>query len=113
LYGSRAYPYPQRWRHAYTAPHAAAIGLSLGAGQKVVGNLLGWQKDVVWSRHRDVREAHQLNAGGVLYEGAAQQWGTKGEGDSHVAAEGVDVGYVVRELKMATTVAAVLVGGQG
>jgi hypothetical protein len=35
----RAYPYPPRWRHACTAPHAAAI--DLGAGQRVVGNLHG------------------------------------------------------------------------
>jgi hypothetical protein len=39
--------------------------------------------------------------------------GTKGEHDSYVAVEGADAdaGYVVRELKMATTVAAALVGG--
>jgi hypothetical protein len=37
--------------------------------------------------------------------------GTKGEHDSYVAVEGADAGYVVRELKTATTVAAALVGG--
>jgi hypothetical protein len=34
----------------------------------------------------------------------------KGEHDSYVVVEGVDVGYAVRALKTATTVAAALVG---
>lgn len=95
------------------APHAAAIGLGRGAGQKVVGNLLEWQKGDGRARHTNAREAHRSNAGGVTYEGASQQRGTKGEHDSYVAVEGADAGYVVRELKMATTVAAALVGGRG
>ena len=35
----RAYPYPPRWRHACTAPHAVAT--DPGAGQRAVGNLHG------------------------------------------------------------------------
>jgi hypothetical protein len=76
-----------------------------------VGNLLGWQKGDGRSRHRNVREARQSNAGGVTYEGASQQRGTKEEHDSYVVVEGADAGYVVRELKTATTVAAALVAG--
>jgi hypothetical protein len=78
-----------------------------------VGNLLGWPKGDGRSRRRSVREAHQSNAGGVTDEGASRQRGTKGEHDSYVAVEGADAGYVVRELKTATTVAAALVGGRG
>jgi hypothetical protein len=89
------------------------IGLGLGAGQKAVGNLLGWQKGDGQSGHRNVREARQSNAGGVTYGEASQQRGMKGEDDSHFAVEGADAGYVVRELKTATTVVAALVGGQG
>jgi hypothetical protein len=76
-----------------------------------VGSLLGWQKGDGRSRHRNVREAHQSNAGGVKCEGASQLRGTKGEHDSYVAVEGADAGYVVRESKTATTVAAALVEG--
>jgi hypothetical protein len=89
----------RRWRHACTAPCA-------------VGNLLGWQKANGRSRHRNVREAPQSNAGGVKYEGPSQQRGTKGEHGRYVAVNGTDAGYVVRELKMATTVAAALVGNE-
>jgi hypothetical protein len=78
-----------------------------------VGNLLGWQKGDGRSKHRNVREAHQSNAGGVRYEEASQPRGTEGERDSYVAVEGEDVGYVVRELKTATTVAVALAGGRG
>jgi hypothetical protein len=39
--------------------------------------------------------------------------GTKGEHDSYIAVEGADAGYVMRELKTATTAAAALVGGRG
>jgi hypothetical protein len=77
----------------------------------VVDSLLGWQKGDGQSRHRNVREAHQSNAGGVKCEGASQLRGMQGEHDSYVAVEGVDAGYVVRELKMATTVAAALAEG--
>lgn len=83
------------------------------AAQKAVGNLLGWQKGDGWARHRDVREAHQSNAGDVTFEEASQRRGTEGEHDSYVAVARADVGYVVRESKMATTVAAALVGGRG
>ena len=37
-----------------TTLRAAAIGPGLGAGQKIAGNLLGWQKRDGWSRHRNV-----------------------------------------------------------
>lgn len=109
---SRACPYPRRWRHACTARRGAAIGLVLGADQKVVDSLLEWQKGDGRSKHRNVREAHQSNAGGVKYEGASQLRGTEGEHDS-VAVEGVDVGYAVRELKTTATEAAALVGVGG
>jgi hypothetical protein len=85
--------------------------LGLGADQKVVGNLLWWQRGDGRPRHRDIGEVHQSNAGGVTYEGASQQRGTKGEHGSYVAVEGADAGYVVRELK--TAVAAALVKVQG
>jgi hypothetical protein len=76
----------------------------------VVGSLLGWQKGDGRSKHRNVREAHQSNAGGVKCEGASQLRGTE-EHDSYVAVEGAGAGYVVRELKTATSVAAALVEG--
>lgn len=91
----------------------AVIGLGLGAGQKAVGNLLGRLKGDGRSMHRSVREAHQSNAGGVIYEGSSLRRGTKGEVDSYVAVEGADAGYVVIKLKRATTVAASLVGARG
>jgi len=106
---SQAYPYPWRWRHACTAPRVAATGLGLGADQKAVENLLDWQKGDRRSWNKDVREAHQSNAGGVTYEGASQQRRTKGEQDGYVAVEEADA----RELRTATTVAAALVGGRG
>jgi hypothetical protein len=45
-------------------------------------------------------------------EGPSQQTRTKGEHGSYVAVKGTDAGYVVRELKMATTVSAALVGDE-
>lgn len=65
LWGDRACPYPPRWRHACTAPRAAAI--DPGAGQRAVGNLLEQRKDGARARHRDVLEVRQSNGGGAAY----------------------------------------------
>jgi hypothetical protein len=66
-WGGRAYPYPPRWRHACTARHGAAT--NQGAGQRAVGNLLGWQKGDGRAGHRDVQGGHQSNGGDVACEG--------------------------------------------
>lgn len=66
-WGGPAYPYPPRWKHACTAPRAAAT--DLGAGQRAVGNLLAWQKGDGRAVHRDVQEVHQSNGGGAACEG--------------------------------------------
>ncbi len=91
----------------------AAIGLGLRGVQKAVGNLPELQKDDGRARHRDVLEARQSNVGGAEYEEPSQQRGTKGGRYSYVGVLGVDAGYVVRELKTATIVAAALVGVRG
>jgi hypothetical protein len=58
-----------------------------------VGNLLEWQKGNGRSRHRNVREGYQSNAGGVTtYEGASQQrWEQRGS----MASGGEQVGVAL------------------
>jgi hypothetical protein len=68
--GGRAYPYPLRWRHAYTV--LVGVVINQGAGPKVADSLHVWQRNVGWGEHMDVLQAHQWNGGGGACEGAEQ-----------------------------------------
>ena len=110
-WGSRACPYPLKWRHACTVLLGAVI--NQGVGPRAVNSLCAWQRSGGWVGHKDVLQVHRWNGGGEVCEEAKREREKSEVGDSHFDVRKVDVGLEVEVLKRVTVGGMVLAGARG